>query len=142
MRERIRNTCKMSGKDKMLYPSSLGMKEKMKMNKKFGEWLFSQLSNKGWSARELGRRAGIASTSITRVISGETSPTFEFCTAIAKPLQETPVKVFELAGLLPAGYSEDPTYHELLSYIQTLTPNQRLDILKYVRFVLSQSPPE
>jgi transcriptional regulator with XRE-family HTH domain len=63
-------------------------------------WLVKELDNRGWSQRELGRRAGIAGATVSRVIAGDQNPGWDFCLAIAKAFGEEPMTVFDMAGLL------------------------------------------
>lgn len=56
-----------------------------------------------WSQRELARQAGISHSAIANVVAEQRKPTWDFCAAIAKPLDKTPMEVFQLAGLLQKG---------------------------------------
>lgn len=71
------------------------------MNDKLSTWLAKELSERGWSARELGRRSGFTGAYISRIIAGEQKGSYDFCAAIASPLGKTPEEVFRLVGLLP-----------------------------------------
>ena len=71
------------------------------MENKFGDWINEQVAIRGWSFRELGRRAGKSHATISNVVAGKTKPTFDLCDGIAQAFGEKPVDVFRLAGLLP-----------------------------------------
>jgi transcriptional regulator with XRE-family HTH domain len=71
------------------------------MNDKLISWLASELTERGWSQRELSRRANISHTSVTEVMAHRRNPTFDFCAAIAEPLERDPVELFVMAELLP-----------------------------------------
>ena len=66
----------------------------------FASWLDTELQQRGWSQRELARRAGIAQTTVSQVISKQREPTFEFCVHVAHVLGRSPVSVLRQAGLL------------------------------------------
>lgn len=88
----------------------------------FGEWLNKELTERGWSQRELGRQAGISGAIVSEVINGR-PPGWGFCAAIARPLEKTPLEVFQLAGLLPGGSHR---LKESLAqyYASSLTPEE------------------
>jgi transcriptional regulator with XRE-family HTH domain len=74
-------------------------------------WLSTELNNRGWSQRELARRAQISHTSITEVLSQIRQPTFDFLAAIATPLSKTPLEMFILAEKMPAEPEPADKYH-------------------------------
>lgn len=119
------------------------------MNERLLEFLTRELEERGWSQRELSRRAGLSQTSVSVVIAGQRKPTFEFLAAIAKPLGYDPVELFKLANLIPGqskiiqetrgDYNpEDSSLRELYDYIQQLSPDERLELLRYIRFRQSE----
>lgn len=65
-------------------------------------WLTEELENRGWSIRELARRASTSHTTISQVLSLQREPTWEFCAQIAGALEIPPETVFRKAGLLPS----------------------------------------
>lgn len=67
----------------------------------FGDWLTTQLDEKGWSQAELARRAHISQPTLSRIISGLRQVGPDAAAAIARALGQPPEKVFRLAGLLP-----------------------------------------
>ena len=70
-------------------------------NKEFADWLEQQVQERGWTFRELGRRAEMSSGAISKVMTGAVNPTWEFCAKIARALEMPEVEVFRRAGLLP-----------------------------------------
>lgn len=64
-------------------------------------WLAEELEGRGWSIRELARRAKISHTTVSQVLSHQREPTWEFCAQIAQALDVLPETVFRKAGLLP-----------------------------------------
>lgn len=47
-------------------------------------WLIQSLETRGWSQRELARRASISQSSVSDVLSQKRLPTWDFCAAIAQ----------------------------------------------------------
>lgn len=70
-------------------------------SKEFTTWLSEEVKQRGWTFRELGRRAGLSSGAISKVMTGTTDPTWEFCTKIAEAMEMSSVDVFRQAALLP-----------------------------------------
>lgn len=107
-------------------------------------WLANELNERGWSQRELARRADIAPTTVSEVLAERRKPTFDFCAAIAGPLGKTPVDVFRLAGLLPsppevvneprAGYDESTEVQKVVDILGRLPADKRQEILHYAEF--------
>lgn len=70
------------------------------------KWINDELERRGWSQRELGRRADISNTTISKVASGEIDATWDFCAAVGRAFGERPEVVFRLAGLLPPPHGQ------------------------------------
>jgi transcriptional regulator with XRE-family HTH domain len=114
------------------------------MNDKLTAWLSEETEKRNWSHRELARRAGISQTAVSTVIAGQRKAGWDFCAAIAKALNESPLKVFQLAGLLPPTplSEESPILRELWNLVQDMPEAEREEILKYARFRHQQSQEE
>lgn len=66
----------------------------------FSLWLSSQMSEKGWSMRALANRMGYNHSTVSRVMSGEISPSQDFCDSLATALGDVLVsEVLIRAGL-------------------------------------------
>ena len=72
------------------------------MNDEFIHWLDSEMKRRGWSQRELGRRAGISQTTVSLVIAGVRVATPEFCLVVARAFEMPGDDVLRRAGHLPA----------------------------------------
>jgi transcriptional regulator with XRE-family HTH domain len=64
-------------------------------------WLTEQVAAKGWSFRELGRRAGISAPNIGSYARGDSVPKPSSCRKIADALGVSYREVMRLAGHLP-----------------------------------------
>jgi len=69
---------------------------------KFVTFVNTNLEERGWTYNELARRANLSSGGVSRVMTGQRNPGFDFCVGIARALSEPPEKMLRLAGLLPA----------------------------------------
>lgn len=77
-------------------------------------WISDQLKVKGWSMRELARRANVSHTTVTDVVNKSRQPTWEFCVSIAKVFGEKPEVIFQLAGLSKDKPNPEPTEKDML----------------------------
>ena len=99
------------------------------------DWLLNELKRRGWSQRELARRAGLPQSTLSQAISGKRKISPEVCAAIALALGESPAHIMALAGLLPPQSPDDnATIQELTELVRQLSPEMQKDILDYVRF--------
>ena len=106
----------------------------------FGEWLQQELNQRGWSHRELARRAKMSQAVVSRIVSGHTSPTCGFCIGIAAPLEVSPVHIMQLAGVLPEDTKlsdgvDDTVIQEIVKVLRTLSPFYRDEILRHARYL-------
>jgi transcriptional regulator with XRE-family HTH domain len=103
-------------------------------------WLASELKTRGWSHRELARRAGLSQTAVSTVLSGQRQPGWDFCVSVAKALGESPEQMFRRAGLLPAlpAPEEDATLRDLIEYARHLSAQERLLVLEYTQWRYQQ----
>jgi len=111
-------------------------------SEEFATWLKEEVKHRGWTFRELGRRAGLSSGAISKVMTGTTDPTWEFCDKIAQAMDMSAVDVFRQAGLLPpipearrreferitdilASLPEGPLYEETAAAITAIVESAR-----------------
>lgn len=104
----------------------------------------NELKTRGWSHRELARRAGVSQTSVSGTLAGQRSPGADFCLKLAKALGEPPEKMLRLAGLLPSVPILDgsPEIQEFLEIARNMSPNTRQQALKYLRFLYENEEDE
>lgn len=114
------------------------------MNNKLSYWINDELGKKGWSQRELARRAKVSHATISRVIAGQVEPTFDFCAAIAAQFGEMPEYVFRKAGLLPElpGGDNSPLVSRLTEVVKRLPLEDQADILEYAEFRYQKIAPD
>ena len=98
-------------------------------------WLASEIKRRGWSIRELARRAGVSHTTAADVLSKQRDPTADFCLGIARALNMPPEEVLRRAGILPPlPAPEDETFRQILEYVKRMDVEDRQAVLEYVIF--------
>ena len=113
----------------------------MSVSDEFRAWLSDELNRRGWSHNELARRAGISQVAVSNVLSGHRNAGCNFCVKVALAMDEPPEKLLRLAAILPASSAQsgDVTVTKILDVVRNLTPSQRQEALRYLRF-LYQNP--
>ena len=103
------------------------------MCEKLRRWLIDELDDRGWSHRELARRAGegVSHAQISGFLAGEKGIGLKSINAISRVLQIPPEKLLEMADLLPSTYSKDHTFDEILQVMKRLTPERRRELLEF-----------
>ena len=84
-----------------------------------------EMNVRGWSIRELSRRAELAPTTISDVLGERTRPGVQFCNGIARALKEPPERIFRLAGILPSIIIGKERDQELLDLFHYLSPDDQ-----------------
>jgi len=72
------------------------------MDTELGRTISKLRDDKGWSQRELGRRAGVSNTAISKLESGDAEPTNNTIVRVALALGQDPEELLRLAGHLPS----------------------------------------
>lgn len=67
----------------------------------FSQWLNTELTDRGWSFRELSRRSGISTTHISEMANDRRAVGFDSCVSIARAFGLPPEQVLRRAGKLP-----------------------------------------
>lgn len=106
------------------------------MNGKLIPWLSRELENRGWSHRELARRANISQTAVSTVLAGERKAGWDFCAAIAGPLGETPEEIFRKADLIQRLNTE--VDQELIEMIGRLSSDRREMAMKLIKLLYQE----
>jgi len=99
----------------------------------FSTWLMQELERRGWSNSELARRAEVVPSTISMIISGSANPGVDACLGIARAFNEDPVKVFRLAGLLPALSTRKEIEEEILNLFYELSDQDQARLIVIAR---------
>ncbi len=97
-------------------------------NVSFGEWLWKEMEQRGWSQSEMCRRCGIAQASLGRLLSGKRNPGAKACLGIANALNYSPEAVFRAADLLPVVDNHVKLIEEWREILIRLTPDNRQEL--------------
>jgi len=110
------------------------------MDDKLILWLNTQLEARGWTHRELARRAKTSHTAVSSVLAGQRRAGWDFCVAIAKALGERPERVFRMARLLPALPQIEEETEETITLLSNLPPEMRAVAINILRSMQTQPP--
>ena len=92
-------------------------------------WINSELRERGWSFRELGRRSGLSPTTISDILAGKTNPGFDFCRGIATAFGAPPERVLRLAGLLPPVTTRQELIDEIVAIFDSMDRDDQLRLI-------------
>jgi transcriptional regulator with XRE-family HTH domain len=106
------------------------------MQQDFPAWLAGELKLRGWSQRELARRAGFSQTTVSNVLAAVRKPTFRFCKQVAQALEMPADTLLILAGLRPPPPPVDlDEEEEILAILRNLSPGLRETIVTLLRML-------
>lgn len=97
------------------------------------DWLNRELRERGWSQRELARRAGVSGATISQVLSMQQRPTWEFCASVARALRVPVDDLFVLAGLKRPPAEPIREEQEVLELLRSLPATARSVIITMLR---------
>jgi len=112
--------------------------------REFSQWLNEEMQSRSLNQSELSRRAGIAQSTVSFVLSGDRQPGTDFCTGVAHALGMPPERVFRKAGLLPPriiGGEHEEQKAELLDYYEALGERDRDTALAVIRTLYERQGP-
>jgi transcriptional regulator with XRE-family HTH domain len=72
------------------------------MSDNLATYLNSEMDRRGWSLRQIARRAAISHTTVVKMANGVGHPEVETCRALARALDVPVENILILAGILPA----------------------------------------
>lgn len=107
------------------------------MQDEFREWVIAETQKRGWSYRELSRRSGVASTTIMHILDQERNSSPNTVMAIAKVFRADPIRILELANIIPRRPADNVDTEELKRIYYQLDDGKRKALMDYARFMLS-----
>jgi len=105
----------------------------MNKTEEFLTWLEHEIQTHSWSYRELGRRANLSPTIVSKVMTQASLPGFQFCINVAQALNVPPELVLRKAGLLPSLPEPQAKTEELLYHFRALSPDDRHRLIAIAR---------
>jgi len=105
------------------------------MKNTLSTFLNEELNKRGWSQRELARRAHLSPTSISEVMAGKRGPGKRFCQAVAKALQVPAEQIFQAAGIIEPPLTTS-LFIELTTIAKSLSEANQKKLIEYAQFLL------
>ncbi|GAB4446308.1 MAG: hypothetical protein Kow0031_28960 [Anaerolineae bacterium] len=108
----------------------------------FRQWVVAELNKRGVSYRQFAKQAGVSHTLVSRTLSGDMPASADFCIKVATALDIAPVYVLTLAGILPdepVAASPGPVTLEIVRLVENLSPEQRQEALRYLRYLAQET---
>ncbi len=96
-------------------------------------WLAKEIEYRGWSIRELARRADLSHTAISNVLSRQRRPGWDLCFALAYALKLPPEAMFRKARLLPPKPEINEMTEEVLHLFEQLSKDKQKFALQSLR---------
>ena len=103
-------------------------------------WLREELDKRGWSIREIARRAGLVHGTVVGILNGR-HPGIETCRGIARALGVPTEEVLRRAGLLPPLPPRDEYIIELEHLARHLNTFDRRAAVDYLRYLHRRETP-
>ena len=98
-------------------------------------WILSQLDERGWSQSELARRSGLTRTTISKIISEQSSLGIDSMTGLAKAFRLPVTEILQQAGLIPKIPEATAKEEQILFMFRQMTPEQQQDVIDYADFI-------
>ena len=99
----------------------------------FVTWLNLELGMRGWSTRELARRAGVSAAAISNVLNRYNKPGKRTCKGIARAFNTSSEDVFRRAGILPPIPDLDANAEAMLHLFRNLPVDEQDRVLTIMR---------
>lgn len=106
----------------------------------FIEWINKQNKKRGWNNSELARQSGLAPSTVSMALGGQTNPGLDFCVGVARAYGLPPEKVLRQAGLLPLiPEVEDYEIQRLIDLARSMPEDERKLVLEYAEWRYQKS---
>lgn len=110
------------------------------MGKVLNNWLQAQLQAKGWSLRELGRRANLSHSYLSKIMNDEMEPGAKFYMGVARAfdLDAAAIERLDREGIDPgdlAAFDDEGLGAEIIRLVQALPPEEKREVLRYVIYL-------
>jgi transcriptional regulator with XRE-family HTH domain len=104
----------------------------------FAAWLLEEMDRRNWSRVELAAQSGVSEPKISMVIDEERAPGPEICVGCARAFEESPIKIFQIAGLLPYPENDRAELRELMNLARRLSDDSLRVLLAKARELTEQ----
>lgn len=110
----------------------------VRMNMEFRDWLSIELERRRMSQSDLARAIHMNQGSISRLLSGKTSPTIETLQAIARAFQMSVTTVYRAASVLKDLPVKDALAERIANDLDKLDPHDRDEVLAFIQMKLDR----
>ena len=104
------------------------------------DYLEEQLQRRTWRPADLARAAGVPDATISHILKGSRRAGPDVCNAIARALNESPEKIFRMAGLLPPLPRSVEEEREAVRILRALPPDMRAVAMRLLRSLKPDLP--
>lgn len=114
------------------------------MSTKLIDFINQELDNRGWSARELARRAGLSHATINGILAETANPGSVSCKGIARAFRVPDGRIFRMAEMHSSyviGDTKEEEEKELLDYFHYLPEEDRRTVTSLARVLYEQQAP-
>lgn len=98
-------------------------------------WILSELDKRDWSQSELARRSGLTRTTISKIISEQSSIGIESMTGLAKAFRLPVTEVLQQAGLIPKIPEATAKEEQLLHMFRHMDDQDKKTIMNMAEFL-------
>jgi plasmid maintenance system antidote protein VapI len=105
------------------------------------EHLRAELVRRSWRPADLARAAGVPDATISHILNGSRRAGPDLCNAIARALDESPERIFRLAGLLPPLQPAVEEEQEAITILRALSTELRVAAMRMLRGLKSGAAP-
>ena len=102
------------------------------------DWLNEEIGERGWTIRELARRASLSHVTISNVLNGNQRPGLNFCKGIAQALRISTEEVLRRAGHLNPEPPETAKISDLIREFSALSEEGQDYIILFTKAVLEE----
>ena len=114
----------------------------LSMESDFAGWLNNELDKRGWTQNQLTKKAGLASGTISNILTNSRKMGVDTAVAIARAFNISPQTVLEAAGVLPPEPGIDPGFEEWLYMLAQLPERDQEELLQIARMKLERQERE
>lgn len=110
------------------------------VKKELIDYLEEQIGMRGWSRRELSRRAGISNSSVLRAFGNnpDKPPGYDILASIARALRIHPMTLFIKAGLMPREPKQTTALRHLVHTFEQLPEEHQHAAILYIDYLFTQ----
>jgi transcriptional regulator with XRE-family HTH domain len=103
------------------------------MKEMLNQWIIDKLNAHNMSMRELGRRANVPQSNLSKILSGKQEASLDVYIRIAQAFDAV-LEMLRVAEIVPIGETEELSLSEWMEIGKQLTPDERLEVMEYALY--------